>query len=370
MDTYDSPTPGFGIKTFRCKLCPFAADNRPALNKHQKLSHYDQLPYSCDQCDYTSKYSWSIKTHIDSVHLKSKRFRCSDCGYATSQACFLRRHTLRVHNTEEGAHKCPYCDYSAHHQNSLQRHVNRQHTHNFAHKCPYCDFGRDCKYLVEDHINDVHLKKVIYQCSECSYQTYKQRSLKSHHKTHLSRDVMKCSECDYKSVSMAGLSRHMKAEHPDTDAKAVLANIKRNVQTTSTVKSDGDDYTAVLMGKCKFCDYATDNVMRLKSHIRTKHKKVKKVPCPHCLFKATNRNGLRRHLTNQHPEKQVLDLQPPATASEGQATEAVTLGVGEAIDNSQVTADSLPVVTMVDGESSNIVTVLMTGVEAPETTQS
>ncbi|XP_067950015.1 zinc finger protein 142-like [Watersipora subatra] len=303
-----SATPGFGIKTYKCRHCDFASDNRAGLNRHQKLNHADELPFSCDRCDYTSKYAWSIKTHIDSVHLKSKRFKCPLCDYATSQACFLKRHTLRRHNPEKGAYKCAYCDYSAHHPNSLQRHVNRQHTQNFAHKCPYCDYGRDCKYLVEDHINDQHLKKVVYQCSECSFNTYKQRALKSHHKTHENRSVMQCSECEYKSVSVSGLTKHMKQEHPDVDAKATVAGTKGKKSIANVVQRDGDEYTAVVMGKCKYCDYANENLIKLKAHVRRYHKRGA-AQCPYCQFSASTKAYLSKHIANKHAA-----LAKPSTA--------------------------------------------------------
>lgn len=366
LDPYGSPTPGFGIKTYKCKLCPFAADNRSSLNKHQKANHSDQLPFSCDRCDYTSKYAWSVKTHIDNVHLKTKKFQCPECSYATSQACFLRRHTSRVHNPNVGAYKCEYCDYTAHHPNSLQRHVNRQHTQNFAHKCPYCDFGRDCKYLVEDHINDVHLKKVIYQCSECSFQTYKQRSLKSHHKTHLNRDVVQCSECDYKSVSMAALTRHMKSEHPNADAKATIAGLRNRTFKPGTIKGDSEDYTAVLMGKCKFCNFTTDNVIRLKAHVRSAHKR-KNIPCPHCPFKAANKKGLARHMTNKHQDKLAEGVTAnPAADSTGNVKDTDTENTNtdpfppQTDENAAqgIEDNSLPVVSL-EEDAAGVVTVVM-----------
>lgn len=300
----ESTTPGFGIKTIKCRHCDFSTDNRASLQKHQKLLHANELPYSCDRCDYTSKYAWSVKTHIDNVHLKTKRFQCPDCDYATSQACFLKRHTIRKHNPEEGAYLCSYCPYRAHHPNTLQRHVNRQHTQNFAHKCPYCDFGRDCKYLVEDHINDVHLKKVVYKCSECSFQTYKQRALKSHHKTHEHKSVMQCSECEFKSVTTAGLKRHMKSEHPDQkDAIATIVGANESKRMMSSVMSshDGKEFTAVVMGKCKFCEYATENLIKLKAHVRRIHKK--QLPCSKCDFVAKNTSALNRHMASEHPKR-------------------------------------------------------------------
>lgn len=346
----ESTTPGFGIKTYRCRLCDFSCDNRATLQKHQKITHPAELPYSCDRCNYTSKYAWSVKTHIDSVHLKSKRFKCPDCDYATSQACFLKRHTIRKHNPEVGAYKCSYCDYAAHHPNTLLRHVNRQHTQNFAHKCPYCDYGRDCKYLVEDHINDVHLKKVVYKCSECSFQTYKQRALKSHHKSHETKSTMQCSECDYKSLTAAGLKRHMKNDHPDK--KEAIATIVGAAESkrlmTGVMATEGDEFTAVVMGKCKYCDYANENLIKLKAHVRRVHKKF--IPCKSCSFVGKNMAALNRHMVQEHPKRTrrpVGSGVPVQLAVEVSATEGVR--VSDEITYQTIDGQVVEVVTPNEG---------------------
>lgn len=345
----DSTTPGFGIKAYRCRLCDYSADNRASLQKHQKYTHAAELPYSCDQCNYTSKYAWSIKTHIDSVHLKSKRFKCPDCDYATSQACFLKRHVIRKHNPEQGAYKCSFCDYAAHHPNTLLRHVNRQHTQNFAHKCPYCDYGRDCKYLVEDHINAVHLKKVLYKCSECSFQTYKQRALKSHHKSHEKKTTMQCSECDFKSLTAAGLKRHMKSDHPDK--KDVVATIVGATESkkmmTNVMATEGDEFTAVVMGKCKYCDYANENLIKLKAHVRRVHKKF--LPCNSCSFVAKNMAALNRHMAQEHPKPKARTRRPVGSGV------SVAIAVETTAESSLSTNNGIKSYQMIDGQMVEVV---------------
>lgn len=111
---------------------------------------------------------------------------------------------------------------------------------------------------------------------------------------------MQCSECDYKSVSVSGLTKHMKKEHPDVDAKAMVAGTKGKKSIANVVQRDGDEYTAVVMGKCKHCDYANENLIKLKAHVRRYHKKGA-AQCPHCSFSASTKSYLSKHIANKHP---------------------------------------------------------------------
>lgn len=91
----------------------------------------------------------------------------------------------------------------------------------------------------------------------------------------------------------------MKQEHPDVDAKATVAGTKGKRSLASVVQHDGDEYTAVVMGKCKYCDYANENLLKLKAHVRRYHRKGN-AQCPHCPFTAITKISLAKHVNNKH----------------------------------------------------------------------
>ena len=327
-------TTGFGLNSYKCKLCVFATDTREKLNLHQKNSHAAERPYGCEYCDYTSRYPWNIKTHVDNVHLKTKRFKCEHCDFYSPQACLLKRHVMRVHTNAKDV-KCPYCDYRANHKDVLKRHVHMKHTGEFDHKCPYCPYGRDAKYEVEDHINAVHLKQVVYQCSECSFQTYRKITLRSHHKDHETKQLLKCPECDMKSIYPSTMAKHIREEHPNTPIPPELKDARRKIEQKNIVGGD-IDYTPVLMCKCKLCDFTCERISKLRAHVRRVHAEGARNSCPLCKSGFANKRNLRNHVSKQHPNYKWPD---PTPAADSTTTETAVAASTEVDANSAVAVD-------------------------------
>lgn len=333
LDAVASPTPGFGLNSYKCTTCDFATDTRERLNHHQKMAHAGERPYSCEYCDYTSKYSWNIKTHVDNVHLKTKRFKCAHCDFTSPQACLLRRHVSRVHTNARDV-KCQYCDYRTNHKDVLRRHVHMKHTGDFDHKCPYCAFGRDAKYEVEDHINAVHLKKVIYQCSECSFQTYRKITLKSHHKDHASKPMLSCPSCNMKSIYPSTLAKHIRDNHPQIPMPEELKGVRHKIEQKNIASGDVD-YTPVLMCRCKLCDFTCEKIVTLKAHVRKAHNANSRHSCPICKTGFANKRNLTNHMAKQHNISK-------SSLSNNQFTSSKT-GIGDETIN---LVDSVPLPTL------------------------
>ncbi|XP_067950017.1 zinc finger Y-chromosomal protein 2-like [Watersipora subatra] len=332
LDASSSFSTGFGLNSYKCKLCDFATDTRERLNVHQKNNHAAERPYGCEYCDYTSRYPWNIKTHVDNVHLKTKRFKCEHCDFYSPQACLLKRHVNRVHTNAKDV-RCPYCDYRANHKDVLKRHVHMKHTGEFDHKCPYCPYGRDAKYEVEDHINAVHLKKVVYQCSECSFQTYRKITLRSHHKDHESKPMLNCPDCSMKSIYPSTMAKHIREEHPNTPMPPDLKDARRKIEQKHIVGGD-IDYTPILMCKCKLCDFVCERISKLRAHVRRVHADGSRNKCPVCKAGFANKRNLKNHVMKQHPGIPMPDpsvTTPSAATGEDDATVAMDSTVEELI---------------------------------------
>ena len=66
---------------------------------------------------------------------------------------------------------------------------------------------------------------------------------------------------------------------------------------------------------CGECDYVATKSSHLKTHIESKHERVK-YPCSHCEYAATQPGHLRKHIENKH-EGVGEDVKEESTENQG-----------------------------------------------------
>ena len=149
-----------------CKLCHLQFKHERLLKKHlttdshKFLEHQTNLPvsiqqviipitqsspipdkikpYTCSYCNSMYSSSESLNRHINSQHTKKINFKCNVCEKMFLRKDHLDKHVNSVHNKEKV--KCKYCD-----QEILKRDTYR-HEPNCKIKISYYKFPGDSKY--------------------------------------------------------------------------------------------------------------------------------------------------------------------------------------------------------------------------------
>ena len=120
-------------RKFECEQpgCTYRTNSKSALKLHG-LVHEDDLrsrfPFACtiSGCDFRRKSKWEILLH-EKLHVTCKtRLKCNLC----SNSCYpdqksLQFHRFKYHDTK--CWKCQMCDYAASQNQSLQKHIQKNH---------------------------------------------------------------------------------------------------------------------------------------------------------------------------------------------------------------------------------------------------
>ena len=118
-------------------------------------------------------------------------------------------------------------------------------------------------------------------CRFCHYTPNKGDNLKKHLRGshHMGSQNYKCNKCDLVFKSDTSLDNHRRNKHPKN-------KIQRHVK------------------QCPHCEYATHVYHNMKNHINTHGDVVITCPDSNCEYKNTSMFMVRRHVRDNHSEKQ------------------------------------------------------------------
>ena len=165
-------------------------------------------------------------------------------------------------------------------------------------------------------------------CGECN-QTFTTEILGNEHmRTHDHR----CYKCNFKSEDLAELDKHEKDVHkflsfdrnsPDKDVNFV-GDKKRSMNDANNTESHNKETQPIRCEQCEhsfsnqvelkdhkcssnipgtksdLCEFVSNDVSSIVEHIRTAHKA--KQQCNFCKFEAIEKNILKEHMMDKHPD--------------------------------------------------------------------
>ena len=86
----------------KCDICEKSFFS-PELEQHIRVVHSDieiEKKHHCDLCEFSSKTLAELRYHYEGRHLKQKRLKCSEC-----QERFWTENSLNKHVTKEHGHE-------------------------------------------------------------------------------------------------------------------------------------------------------------------------------------------------------------------------------------------------------------------------
>ena len=148
------------------------------------------------------------------VNLTDDKFKVKRCGNLQKICIECNAKNLIWKRSTNEVFQCPSCEYNAHDNGNLQRHINSVHLKQQNHQCPTCNSKFSQNIDLQRHINSVHLKIKVYLCDQCEYKTASQYSLPSHIKAvHLKEQHYVCEQCDSKFARNSHLQTHINSVH-------------------------------------------------------------------------------------------------------------------------------------------------------------
>ncbi|XP_061385112.1 gastrula zinc finger protein XlCGF26.1-like isoform X7 [Danaus plexippus] len=108
-----------------CQICKARFKNYYQKTRHMMQVHNVE-GIKCEKCDKRFNLKSNLMLHMRSVHLKERPYECSVC----SMGFFIKRHMLGHYmatHTNERKFKCDVCGKAYATQNSLRKHMKKNH---------------------------------------------------------------------------------------------------------------------------------------------------------------------------------------------------------------------------------------------------
>ena len=249
------------------KIEDLAKDIKPErdIKEELQIKHEGQL-FSCTHCEYETITKGRFRYHMKSSH-GGQKFPCYHCDYESVEKAGLKRHIESVHEGKKLP--CPNCDLKV---VNLQRHIQSVHEIQKI-SCTLCKYETTSKRSFQYHMNLSHIS-----CTLCKYKTTKNRSFLYHMKA--KHKIIK-SEEDHSMTTLNEDSFNTTApeisnEDPLQD-DAAIEDLEMDIDRIIKQEARKTDEKLVKEIResqkfsCLHCDYKTNWISSLQTHIRTVH---------------------------------------------------------------------------------------------------
>ena len=310
-------------KLFSCTHCEYETITKGRFRYHMKSNHGGQK-FPCYHCDYESVEKAGLKRHIQSVH-EGKKIACPNCDL---QVVNLQRHIQSVHLIQKIS--CTLCKYETTSKRSFQYHMNLSHI-----SCTLCKYKTTKPRSFQYHMKAMH--KIIKleedhsmtTLNEDSFNTtaseisdedplqddaaiedleldldriIKQELRKTDEK--LVKEVREsqkfsCLHCDYKTNWISSLQTHIRTVHESEKFQWPVSNLKKEVENSHNIMTDVKLENKMDIHK-KIREEGEKMGKKRKNKSKKKERGNLKIPCPHCDFKSTLTASLQMHIKTVH----------------------------------------------------------------------
>lgn len=253
----------------------------------------------CSECDsHDCKHIRNVSAAVSELPTSKDG---GDDGNAIKKRTKKRRKILD-NTSAESVHHCQVCDKSFFSKYVIGRHILTRYHQNRAKTHP------DGFHMLEKYYRYV-IRLCPFQCSICQFYFNREKDLLDHMNTneHLCNSLalvgpMFCTVCNLKLSNNANMLAHLKS---DEKHKQSLEQQKQ----LCIVKE------CRYQIQCPFCDIILHSSVRLRRHIRYKHKNGKQVKssprrkgrfkpeCPKCHVKCHSMSALEIHIRRRHTKE-------------------------------------------------------------------
>jgi len=176
-----------GKKTNLYARCPVCSQvfYKTSINKHIRVKHHGQKPYSCDICKKQFVAKCNLVNHMwQHKNQRQRPFKCTQCKKAYLREALLEQH-MRSHRGVK-PFVCNECGLQFTVKSNWQRHV-AEHDGTRNYECEHCHKKFSRSYYLTDHLK-VHTGEKPYICGICGKTAATRSNYNSHLRTHITRE--------------------------------------------------------------------------------------------------------------------------------------------------------------------------------------
>jgi uncharacterized Zn-finger protein len=176
-----------GKKTSLYARCPICSQvfYKTSINKHIRVKHHGQKPYSCDICKKQFVAKCNLVNHMwQHKNQRQRPFKCTQCKKAYLREALLEQH-MRSHRGVK-PFVCNECGLQFTVKSNWQRHV-AEHSGTRNYECEHCHKRFSRSYYLTDHLK-VHTGEKPYICGICGKTAATRSNYNSHLRTHITRE--------------------------------------------------------------------------------------------------------------------------------------------------------------------------------------
>ena len=288
---------------FSCTRCKYETTSRRNFRNHLKAKHGGEK-FPCYHCDYESVWKGDLKRHIQSVH-EGKKIQCPHCDYKASEKGNLQRHIQSVH--EDNKFSCTLCKYETTAKRNFHYHMKARHQimkSEEVHSMTTLNEEEDSLSDILDDIDPLEDDAEIEDL-ERNIDRIKQE-LVEHDRDQIKKiresQKFSCLHCDYKTNWISSLQTHIRTVHEREKFQWPVSNLKIEENNSPQIRTDVERKVIREEGEkfaCPQCDYKSTEKRSLQTHIRSIHE-GRKFQCKHCTYNATWPGDLQKHVKSVH----------------------------------------------------------------------
>lgn len=284
------------VRNIKCKFkrCEKLFISKSGMKIHYKIIHSDMKSrgkFICDLCNYETSLKISLTTHMNSRHLRIRPFKCNFCEYGAFAKSRLRNHVNIIHGQIKEI-KCSKCGKVYKTRSGLKSHVMNVHDGII---CAFCNRKFWSVLQVKNHIAIEHLnEKGTILCPLCPKKFNIDIQLIEHQKR-VHKEKLKCQ---FKGCQKIFGSKYSRTIH----FRRIHLRIKQKVCIIDYIRLLIHFYSCnfLFFLKCKIyicdlCGYNSTCKSIFKSHLYSRHLKIKPFECRMCNFKTSYPRSLNKH---------------------------------------------------------------------------
>ncbi|KAB0791010.1 hypothetical protein PPYR_02810 [Photinus pyralis] len=148
------------------------------------------------------------------------------------------------------------------------------------------------------HLPKLNIQKnedVSFKCKECEYVTKLKGNLKVHAVVHSGERNFPCEYCPYKATQSSSLKTHVRLKH-GKPRKLKCELCKYTTALRGNLKKHAVVHTGEKNFKSPLCDFRAGQSSTVTTHIRLCHRQdAKMFQCEHCQYETPHKGNLKKH---------------------------------------------------------------------------
>lgn len=203
-----------GTSKMKCNKCEERFDDKNALRRHQRKTHWEHAPVECEICKKQLSDNTCLKAHMKHMHGAEEKkvtiFTCETCGRKLHTKTAFQNHVASKCGTNL-LFPCETCGKSFSFKGSLKAH-QLLHTGVKSFLCKFCGKSFHQKGEMKRHERK-HTGEKPFICEVCGRAFAYRESLLGHSAVHTGIKPFPCKSCGMRFSCSGNLVKHRRSNN-------------------------------------------------------------------------------------------------------------------------------------------------------------